>query len=181
MKKTLYGYNIEKNDYADIYAKAFVEEFIGAPAYEISVNENTDHGFSTNEKIGLISGIYLIYKQVENQSVLVYVGHSGHCIRQRIGRWLSGIRGTERFDENHSAAYKYVEYFGRDTDGLSFKYIAIQPESLEHDLVIEDIEKLVIERMQPLFNGEIYKEYRFQKVLKITDIFGKNNERVVPL
>jgi hypothetical protein len=35
--------------------------------------------------------------------------------------------------------------------------------------------------MQPLFNGEIYKEYRFQKVLKITDMLGKNNERVVPL
>lgn len=181
MIKTLYDYDIEKTEYADIYAKFFAKEFIGAPRYEIFVNENTDHGFSTSEKISLVSGIYLIYKKVKNEYILVYVGHSGHCIRQRIGRWLSGIRGTERFDENHSAAYKYVEYFGRDTDELSFKYIPLKPQQLKHGLTIEDVEKLVIEKMQPLFNGEIYKEYRFQKVLKITDMLGKNNERVVPL
>lgn len=181
MIKTLYSYEFTKSDYTEPYIKFLSEESVYLPKHKITVNEKTDHGFSTKEKIGSISGIYLIYKEFEESDILVYIGHSGHCIRQRIGRWLSGIRGTERFDENHSAAYKYVEYFGRDTSGLSFKYLPLKLEDLQHGVEIEDIENGMIEKLKPLFNNEIYKEYRFQKILKITDVLGENNERIVSL
>lgn len=177
MIKTLYGYEFVKKDFAKIQADFLIDELENLPKYEIVVNESSDHGFLTNEKISTISGIYLIYKDSE----LVYIGQSGTCIRNRIGRMLAGIRGTERYDENHSAAYKYVEYFGRDTKNLSFKYIPLKLEQLQQNLNFDDIENQLIEELKPLFNSEIYKDYRFQKVLKITDTLGVNGERVVAL
>jgi hypothetical protein len=178
MIKTIFqNYEFEKKDFAEIYAKYLVDEFKSLPKHEILVNENTDHGFLTNEKINLITGIYLIYK---NQD-LVYIGQTNNCLRNRIGRLLAGIRGTERHDENHSAAYKYVEYFGRDTQGLSFKYIKIDANELQFNVSFEDIENELIQKLKPIFNSEVYKNYRFQKILKITDMLGINGEKVVAL
>jgi hypothetical protein len=171
------NYEFEKKDFANIYAKHLIHEFQSLPKYEILVKEDTDHGFLTDEKISLISGIYFIYKD----DILVYIGQTSHCMRQRIGRFLAGIRGTERHDENHSAAYKYVEYFGRDTSKLTFKYVELNPKDLEYGIDLVDIENGMIEELKPIFNSEVYKDYRFQKHLKITDIFGINGERVVPL
>jgi hypothetical protein len=169
MIKTLFdNYEFEKEDFAKIYAKKFIEELNSLPKSKILVNENTDHGFSTNEKISLVSGIYLLYKY----DILIYVGQSNHCIRQRIGRFLAGIRGTERFDENHSAAYKYIQYFSRDTKGLSFKYIGLsepgRPVNLDFDVTLNDIEKIMIKRLNPLFNDETYSNFSFEKVLKVS-------------
>jgi hypothetical protein len=178
MIKTIFGnYLFEKKDFADTYAKYLIKEFESLPKHKIVVREDTDHGFLTNEKLSLVSGLYVIYKN----DILVYIGETNYCIRQRIGRLLAGIRGTERPDENHSAAYKYIEYFGRDTSGLSFKYIPINVAELEYGIQLLDIENSIIEKMEPLFNKEIYKNYRFQKQLKITDVLGVNGETVVPL
>lgn len=179
MIKTLFRkYVIEKDDMAGLYANYMLDEINYLPKHELIVNENSDHGFITTEKLNLVTGIYLIYKSNE----LVYIGQTNSCMRNRIGRLLAGIRGTERYDENHSAAYKYVEYFGRDTSELSFKYLVVNPdEDLEFKVGLEDIENKLIEELKPLFNSEIYKEYRFQKVLKVTDKLGVRGERVVPL
>ena len=178
MIKTIFGnYEFEKEDFAKIYAKYLVDEFKSLPKHKIVIKEDTDHGFSTDEKINLVTGIYLIYK---NQD-LVYIGQTNSCLRNRIGRLIAGIRGTERHDENHSAAYKYVEYFGRDTKGLNFKYIQIKVEELQFNVTFEDIENQLIEKLKPIFNSEVYKNYRFQKILKITDMLGVNGERVVSL
>jgi hypothetical protein len=178
MIKTLFGrYVFEKTDLANVYANYMIDEINHLPKHELVVNENSDHGFLTTEKLNLVTGIYLIYKSNE----LVYIGQTNSCMRNRIGRLLAGIRGTERHDENHSAAYKYVEYFGRDTTDLSFKYLELNIADLEFKIGFEDIENQLIEKLKPLFNSEIYKDYRFQKILKITDTLGINGERVVPL
>jgi len=179
MIKTIFGnYEFQKQDFAKIYAEYLIEELDGLCKHEIAVLESTGHGFlTTAKKISLVSGIYFIYKD----NNLVYVGQTGHCIRQRIGRFLAGIRGTEHEDEQHPAAYKYIEYFGRDISGLSFKHIRIDLMSLEHDVSLEDIETHIIQQISPMFNSKIYKKYRYQKMLKITDILGNNNERIVTL
>ena len=178
MIKTIFGnYEFQVQDYASLYANYMIEEFKSLSKHKIVVNENTDHGFSTTQKINLVTGIYFVYKNDD----LVYVGQTNHCMRQRIGRFLAGIRGTERYDENHSAAYKYVEYFGRDTSGLSFKYLPVNVAELEHCVDLQHIENDIIEKIKPLFNNEVYRDYRFQKILKITDVWGDNKERVVPL
>ena len=178
MIKTVFGnYEFEKEDFAGIYAKYLIGEFDSLPKHKIVVKEDTDHGFLTDEKINLVTGIYLIYKDKE----LVYIGQTNSCLRNRIGRLLAGIRGTERYDENHSAAYKYVEYFGRDIDGLSFKYIELNSNDLKFNIGLQDIENKLIEKLKPIFNSEVYKDYRFQKILKITDVLGVNGERIVPL
>jgi hypothetical protein len=178
MIKTIFkNYEFEKEDFAGIYANYLIDEFQSLPKHKIIIKEDTDHGFLTDEKINSVTGIYLIYK---NQD-LVYIGQTNNCLRNRIGRLLAGIRGTERYDENHSAAYKYVEYFGRDTKGLSFKYIEMNLAELEFGVQFEDIENQLIKKLKPIFNSEVYKNYRFQKILKITDMLGVNGERVVPL
>jgi hypothetical protein len=178
MIKTIFrNYEFEKKDFANVYANFLIDEFESLPKHKIHVREDTDHGFLTDEKISLISGIYFIYKG----DTLVYVGQTNHCMRQRIGRLLAGIRGTERYDENHSAAYKYIEYFGRDTSGLSFKYVELNLKELQFGIQLQDIENSIIEKLKPIFNIEVYKKYRYQKILKITDVLGVNGERVVPL
>ena len=180
MIKTLFKYEFEIKDYARIYASTMYDIFFGSPKHKIILTEEdlkTSHGFTTTEKISLVTGIYLLYKKDE----LIYVGKTDNCLRNRIARFIAGVRGTERFDENHSAAYKYIEYFGRDLSNLSFKYIEINAEDLEHQVTIKDIEDVLIEKMRPILNSEIYKKYRFQKLLKITDVLGVNGERVVPL
>jgi hypothetical protein len=180
MIKTLFKREFEISDYAGIYANSMYDEFCGLPNHQITLTEEdlkTDHGFTTTEKISLTTGIYLLYRYNE----LIYIGKTDNCLRNRIARFIAGVRGTERFDENHSAAYKYIEFFGRNLSGLSFKYIAIDPFDLEHGVTIKDIENVLIEKMRPMLNGEIYKDYRFQKILKITDTLGINGEKVVPL
>jgi hypothetical protein len=180
MIRTLFKFEFEIKDYAETYANAMYDVFRGSPKHEILLTEEdlkTAHGFTTTEKISLVTGIYLLYKENE----LIYVGKTDNCLRNRIARFIAAVRGTERFDENHSAAYKYIEYFGRDLSNLSFKYIEINAEDLEHGVLIKDIEDVLIEKMRPMLNREIYKDYRFQKILKITDMLGVNGERVVPL
>lgn len=180
MIKTLFKFEFQIKDYAGIYANSMYDVFCGLPKHNIVLTEEdlkTAHGFTTTEKISLVTGIYLLYKKDE----LIYVGKTDNCLRNRIARFIAAVRGTERFDENHSAAYKYIEYFGRDLSDLSFKYIEINAEDLEHGVTIKDIEDILIEIMRPMLNSEIYKDYRFQKILKITDVLGVNNERVVPL
>lgn len=179
MIKTIFSnYEFEKSDYAKIYAEHFIAEFDSMPKTKIFVNFNTDHGFTTKEKISLVSGIYLLYKS----NTLIYVGKSDHCIHQRIGRFLAGVRGTERLDENHSAAYKYVDYFGRDTTNLSFKYIKLAEPgefvNLDHHVTLQDIEEQIIRIMDPLFNRESFENFDIKKLVEILHKDKNVSERI---
>lgn len=179
MIKTIFSkYEFEKTDYAKIYAEHFVAEFNSMPKTKIFVNYNTDHGFTTKEKISLVSGIYLLYKS----DTLIYVGKSDHCIHQRIGRFLAAVRGTERLDENHSAAYKYINYFGRDTTNLSFKYIKLadagEMVDLEHFLTLQDVEEQIIQIMDPLFNKQSFGNFNIGKFVEILHKDKNVNQRI---
>lgn len=165
----------EKEDFSELYAQFFIQELASRPRYKLSAKEDTTHGVLTEIKISNKTGIYIIYKD-DN---IVYIGHSDTCIRNRLGRFLAAIRGTEREDENHSGAYKYVECFGRDTTGLSFKYVDINPNQLQFNLEVGDIEKTVIQKMKPFFNNETFYNYSFEKTLKVTSKEGIVNAKLI--
>jgi len=155
MNKTVFNtYEIEKSDYAKIYANHFIEELQYLRKTKIDVNYDTDHGFTASEKISQVTGLYLLYKEDE----LIYIGKSDRCMRTRIGRFIAGVRGTERFDENHSAAYKYNACYGRNVDDLYFKYIELNIDDLQHDLTLDDIEQQLIRSLSPRFNSEVYSK-----------------------
>jgi hypothetical protein len=130
--------------------------------HNVYVKENTDHGFSTTVKLPS-QGIYIIYKNKQP----IYIGCSTNSIHTRIGRFIAGVRGTERIDENHSAAYKYIEVFGQDLTGVSIKAVSLRPSDLPDYLNVESIERMLILKLKPLFNNETHYDYVFEKGVKV--------------
>lgn len=142
--------------------------------HTIFVKEHTDHGFSTTVKLPS-QGIYIIYKNKQP----IYVGCSTNSIHTRIGRFVAGVRGTERIDENHSAAYKYVEVFGRDLTDVSIKAVSLRPSDLPDYLDVESIERSLILELKPLFNNETHYDYVFEKGVKVFSLKEQKDARFI--
>ena len=172
MKRDIFGQiYIEAEDYYTF----LIKELSNQQHISIFVKEHTDHGFETNVKISDCPGIYVIYKD----NKVVYVGCTSRSIRMRIGRFLAGVRGTEHWNENHSAAYKYVDVFGRDLTGLTIKFCRLEKSDLFSGIVLDNIETHIIEMMKPLFNDETYYDYKFEKKVVIKSKDGEYNARLV--
>ena len=171
MKRNLFfDIILEPSDYRDMLLRELNTEVF----YDIIVKEDTDHGFHTNVKLPN-QGLYVLYKNCEP----IYVGCSSTSIRTRIGRFIAGVRGTERLDENHSAAYKYIDVFGQDLNGVSIKSIPLRKSDLPDYLEIQDIEKMLIEELKPLFNNETHYGYTFEKGVKVVALEEQNNARFI--
>jgi hypothetical protein len=136
---------------------------------KVIIREETAQGFFTNRKLAN-RGIYILYKNEQP----IYVGCSESSIHKRIGRFISGVRGTERPDENHSAAYKYIDIFGRDLSDITVKTISISPQDLPEYINLTDIENTLIYSLKPLLNSETHYDYKFEKGIKIVSISEKN-------
>lgn len=148
------------------YANFIINELDSQPYYEIRIKENTTHGFETHVTISSRTGIYCLYKDKQP----LYIGQTEHSIHQRLARFVAGVRGTERIDENHSAAYKYVEHFGRDLSDVTFKYSEVNVKELPEHVTLGDIERETINLINPYFNKETYDNFSFQNVVLVEQI-----------
>ena len=117
MKRNIFGeIQFEAGDYTSFV----LSELSSQSHYNITINEQTSHGFKTDLKIPN-TGIYILYRNKQ----AIYVGCTETNIRQRIGRFIAAVRGTEHEDENHSAGYKYLEVFGNDLSDVTFNFSLI--------------------------------------------------------
>ncbi|NBP01726.1 MAG: hypothetical protein EBU90_16630 [Proteobacteria bacterium] len=152
MRKNLFGEIIyEAKDFSELVVKELHEQnFI-----TVTPKKSTNKGFITNSDVTIPkSGLYVIYKFQQP----IYVGYSTHSIRDRIGRFIAAVRGTEHEMESHPAGYKYKHVYGDCLDQISFKASHIDfYTSLPNYLSINDVEKELIYTLRPVFNMEIYK------------------------
>ena len=134
--------------------------------HPIFIKEFTNRGFESDITVSDRKGIYLIYKKTD-QPVLLYVGCSEACVYNRITRFIAGVKGTIREDENHPAAQKYVSVFGNDLDDLYFKFVPIEQSNLLENFshTVFDLEQLLIEEYEPLFNEETFFKYNFKQII----------------
>lgn len=147
----------------DDYSECMIRQFNLDIPRPLIVKENTAHGFTTTIKLPK-SGIYLIYKFQQ----LIYVGYTETSIRNRLGRFVAGVRGTEHEDEQHIAAYKYREVFGTDLSNVYIKAFGLDNKKLNCGITTKDIEFDLIDKLQPLLNNENYHNYDFRKVVLIS-------------
>lgn len=113
---------------------------------------HTDKGVIANDFIDA-AGIYLLYKNDD----LIYIGHTNSSVRNRIGRFFAGVRGTERHDESHPAAYKYIKLYGNICDNLQLKLVSLQQHTLLCDVTMQQVEYELIYSMKPILNNQIYR------------------------
>jgi hypothetical protein len=134
------------------YAIKIAEELNHSYFISIEPNLKTNKGVISDVLIN-VAGFYFIYIDEE----LVYIGYTNHSIRGRIGRFFAGVRGTERDDESHPAAYKFAKKYGNKCENLSLKIIPVDCDSLLSDVTMTDIEDELIYTMKPTLNNEIYR------------------------
>jgi hypothetical protein len=147
------------------YLNLLTEEINKQSYITIRPNLDTAHGIYVERKLPK-NGIYLIYKIINGEYKLLYVGLTDNSIYQRLGRYVAAVRDTQRHDENHAGGEKHREILGEDLDDMFVKYIHLDFSTLV-DVVPRDLENLLIEKLQPLFNNENYYNYQFEKQLKI--------------
>ena len=134
------------------YAIKIMEELKLEKFISISPNLETDKGVISDTIIN-VAGFYFIYTNGE----LVYIGYTNHSIHGRIGRFFAGVRGTERDDESHPAAYKFVKKYGCKCEDIFLKIIPVNYNSLLSDITMAYIEDELIYSLNPLLNNEIYR------------------------
>lgn len=147
------------------YLNLLTEEIDKQGYIAIRPKLDTAHGIYVEQKLPK-NGIYLIYKIINGEYKLLYVGLTDSSIHQRIGRYIAAVRDTQRYDENHAGGEKHREILGEDLNDMFVKYIHFDFSTLI-DVVPSDLESLLIEKLQPLFNNENYYSYHFEKQLKI--------------
>lgn len=138
------------------YAKFVIEEFGSQRHNTFLIKQDTDHGFFTDANVST-KGIYCLFRK-ENP---VYVGCTENNIRVRLGRFFAAVRGTEHWDENHPAAYKYVDVFGKDLTDVTFKFCQMSQKDLPTGMTLEHVETKVVENLKPYFNIETCGLYKF--------------------
>lgn len=149
MRRNIFGnFDVTPED----YSVRIVKELKYTQFISIKPNYKTNKGVIANDFIDG-AGIYFIYHKED----LIYIGHTTNNVRDRIGRFFAGVRGTERHDENHPAAYKFLKFFGRKCEDLTLKIIPLEFSSLLCDVTMEDIEMDLIYELKPLFNNQIYR------------------------
>ena len=169
-RNVFFEIQLEPSDYKNL----LLSELKMDSFHPIYVKEETDHGFFTTTKLPN-QGLYVLYKKKQP----IYVGCSKTSIHNRVGRFVAGVRGTERHDESHPAAYKYIAVFGRDLSDLNVKSIPLKQDDLPDYLVVQDIEQTLIKELKPLFNNETHYNYTFEKGVKITPVQETENARFI--
>lgn len=149
MKRNIYG---DFTVYPEDYSQVIIEELKKNKHIKIEPNYDTAKGVVCEEDLQR-AGFYFIYKF----KCLIYIGYSNNSIHDRVGRFFAGIRGTERHDESHSAAYKYSKYFGSNCENLEIKYVEVDRWNLLCSVTMQDIESSLIYELKPKLNMEIYK------------------------
>lgn len=137
---------------AEDYCTRILHELKYTNFISIKPKMDTNKGVIANDFIDG-AGIYLIYSGEE----LIYIGHTNNNVRDRIGRFFAGVRGTERHDEKHPGAYKYKKMYGSNCDNLKMKIIPLQQDTLLCAVTMEEIENELIYELKPKFNNEIYR------------------------
>ena len=131
-------------------------------------NFDTSHGIFV-EKILPKNGIYLIYKLINDNYQLLYIGSTDHSIYKRLCRYIAAARGTQRHDENHAGGEKHTKVFGENLENMYVKYINFDFTTLI-DVTMQDLENFLIQKLQPIFNSENYWKYKFEPKLEILKI-----------
>ena len=149
MKRDVFGdFVVTAKDYSE----AIVNELSLVNYIKIQPNYATKKGVITEHVLDS-NGFYFVFKLKS----LAYIGYSNHSIHDRIGRFFAGVRGTERDDESHPAAYKYKKYFGTNCENLTLKIVPVSNKSLLSDVSMEDIEECLIRKLRPALNIEVYR------------------------
>lgn len=141
-------YEIEKRDYS-----------------QFSPKMDSTHGINIQCELPKV-GIYLIYKIINGDYQLLYIGATDNSIRNRLSRYVAAVRDTQRFDENHSGGEKHRKILGEDLTNMYVKCINFDFSSLIN-VNIFDLENLLIDKLQPIFNGENYSNYKFETKFQI--------------
>jgi len=149
MKRDIFGdFVVTASDYGDkIRQELNYTNFIS-----VKPKLHTNKGVIADDFIDG-AGIYLLYRNDE----LIYIGYSNSSVRNRIGRLFAGVRGTERHDESHPGAYKYIKLYGTVCDNLQVKIVPLQQHTLLCGITMEQIEHELIYNMKPILNNEIYR------------------------
>ncbi len=94
------------------FAKKIIHEGMKNPLLKMKAYEN-DKGVSLffqdskGDYVSLnYSGLYSIYRKVNDNYECLYVGQTDHTIYGRLHRWAKGVAGKLRHDESHSGAIK---------------------------------------------------------------------------
>lgn len=101
-----------------------------------------------------IRGLYVIYKN----EIPVYAGLAkgkAMTISNRVGRFVSRLQGTNRADEDHSGAKRYLKFFGNDFMGLSIKVIdlaRIEAVLVGSNITLPELEKSLISSLNTICN-----------------------------
>lgn len=162
MKTNLWGeINLEPIDYLN-----FLIENINKQSYILfKPNLDTSHGITVSQSLPR-NGIYLIFKIIDGNYQLLYVGLTEQSIHQRLARYVAAVRNTQRDDENHAGGEKHRKVLGDDLENMFVKYIHLDFSTLV-DVLPKDLENILIEKLQPIFNGENYHKYKFERKLEI--------------
>jgi hypothetical protein len=91
-------------------------------------------------------GFYAVYRF----GVPLYVGASGRSIANRLSRFGKEVHGKSRSDENHPAAKKYRNHYGRSNfEGLEVVFHLFEPPK---NIALRAIETVLISRIKPIYN-----------------------------
>ena len=111
------------------FAKKIIHEGMKNPLLKMKAYEN-DKGVSLffednkGDYVSLnYSGLYSIYRKVNDNYECLYVGQTDHTIYGRLHRWAKGVAGKLRHDESHSGAIKARRDGITLTDDLYVKVI----------------------------------------------------------
>lgn len=152
---------LEPSDYLHLLKN----EISSQPYWSFSPKMETTHGINVECDLPKV-GIYLIYKIINSEFQLLYIGATDNSIHNRLSRYIAAVRDTQRFDENHAGGEKHRKILGEDLQCMYVKCIDFDFSSLI-DVSMTDLESLLIEELQPIFNGENYAKYKFQTKFEI--------------
>lgn len=147
------------------YIQFLKNEIEFQPYLKFSPRLETTHGILVESELPKV-GLYLIYKIINGDYQLLYIGSSDNSIHNRLSRYVAAARDTQRFDENHAGGEKHRKIFGEDLENMYVKYINFDFSSLK-DVTLVDLENILIERLEPIFNSENYSKYVFQTKFEI--------------
>jgi hypothetical protein len=168
------------------FAKKIIREGMKNPLYKMESYE-TDKGVSlffmdnNGEYVSLnYSGIYSIYRKVNDKYECLYVGETDYSIYGRIHRWVKGVAGKLRDDESHSGATKaredgitlddelYVKVIDSDTVYMIWKNFT---SNLDVATTISMSCQSIDEWIAPLLKSK-YNTITFEETASLEDFFA---------
>lgn len=92
------------------------------------------------------AGFYIVYRF----DTPLYVGTSSCSVANRLARFAKEVHGKSRSDENHPAANKYRNHYGRSNFvGLEVVFHLFEPPK---NISLDAIETALIGKIKPIYN-----------------------------